>query len=76
MLSRLTAIGRLLTALRIAGGLAQRELAQRLGVDESQVSRDERNEYFGNIQGIGVSNACRGQGRLISRGQIPSQCKE
>jgi Helix-turn-helix len=24
-----------------------RELAQRLGVDESQVSRDERNEYYG-----------------------------
>jgi DNA-binding XRE family transcriptional regulator len=47
VLSRLTAIGRLLIALRIAGGLTQRELAQRLGVDESQVSRDERNEYYG-----------------------------
>lgn len=47
VLSRLTAIGRLLIALRIAGGLTQRELAQRLGVDESQVSRDEQNEYYG-----------------------------
>lgn len=40
-------IGNLLIALRIAGGLSQRELASRLGVHESQVSRDERNEYFG-----------------------------
>lgn len=47
VLSRLTAIGRLLIALRIANGMTQRELAQRLGVDESQVSRDERNEYYG-----------------------------
>ena len=28
-------------------GISQRELARRLGVHESQVSRDERNEYFG-----------------------------
>ena len=34
-------------ALRIALGLTQRELAERLGVHESQVSRDERNEYHG-----------------------------
>jgi hypothetical protein len=47
VISRLTAIGRLLIALRIASGLTQRELAQRLAVDESQVSRDERNEYYG-----------------------------
>ena len=39
--------GRLLVALRIAQGLSQRELAKRLNVHESQVSRDERNEYFG-----------------------------
>lgn len=45
--SRLTRIGQLLIALRIAAGLSQRELAQRLGVSESQVSRDERNEYHG-----------------------------
>jgi DNA-directed RNA polymerase specialized sigma subunit len=42
----LRGIGQLLVGLRIAQGLSQRELAQRLGVHESQVSRDERNEYF------------------------------
>jgi ribosome-binding protein aMBF1 (putative translation factor) len=40
-------VGQLLVALRIAQGLNQRELADRLGVHESQVSRDERNEYHG-----------------------------
>jgi len=40
-------IGRLLVALRISQGITQRELAERLGVHESQVSRDERNEYHG-----------------------------
>ena len=40
-------VGRLLIALRIAKGVSQRELAERLAVHESQVSRDERNEYHG-----------------------------
>ena len=40
-------LGQLLVSLRIACGLTQRELAERLGVHESQVSRDERNEYHG-----------------------------
>jgi ribosome-binding protein aMBF1 (putative translation factor) len=40
-------IGRTLVALRIANGLSQRELAERLEVSEAQVSRDERNEYHG-----------------------------
>lgn len=40
-------MGQLLIALRIAQGLSQRELAERLEVHESQVSRDERNEYRG-----------------------------
>ncbi len=40
-------LGHLLISLRIAQGLSQRELARRLDVHESQVSRDERNEYFG-----------------------------
>lgn len=40
-------MGRLLVALRIAQGLSQRELAERLNLHESQVSRDERNEYHG-----------------------------
>ncbi len=33
--------------MRIANGLSQKELAERLGVSEAQVSRDERNEYHG-----------------------------
>jgi predicted XRE-type DNA-binding protein len=41
----LSAVGTLLIALRIANGISQRELAERLGVSEAQVSRDERNEY-------------------------------
>ena len=40
-------VGQLLVALRISQGMSQRELAERLGVHESQVSRDERNEYRG-----------------------------
>lgn len=39
--------GHLLISLRIAQGISQRDLAKKLGVHESQVSRDERNEYFG-----------------------------
>lgn len=47
IIRHLTAVGRLLIALRIANGISQRELADRLGVSESVVSRDERNEYHG-----------------------------
>lgn len=46
-LRNLDGIGQLLVALRIAQGITQRELAERLDVHESQVSRDERNEYHG-----------------------------
>lgn len=46
-IENLVGIGNLLISLRIACGISQRELAARLGVHESQVSRDERNEYFG-----------------------------
>ncbi len=46
-LENLAGMGQLLIALRISKGLTQRELAQRMGVNESQVSRDERNEYHG-----------------------------
>jgi ribosome-binding protein aMBF1 (putative translation factor) len=46
-LDNLTGLGHLLITSRIAQGLTQRELARRLDVHESQVSRDERNEYFG-----------------------------
>ncbi len=38
-------LGRQLIALRLARGMSQRELAQRLGVSEAVVSRDEHNEY-------------------------------
>jgi DNA-binding XRE family transcriptional regulator len=44
-LLNLHGLGTALVALRIALGLTQRELAERLGVHESQVSRSERNEY-------------------------------
>ena len=43
----LRGFGQLLISLRIAQGVSQRELAKRLNVHESQVSRDQRNEYFG-----------------------------
>ena len=43
----LEGLGNTLVALRIARGITQRDLAERLGVHESQVSRDERNEYHG-----------------------------
>jgi ribosome-binding protein aMBF1 (putative translation factor) len=46
-LENLHGFGHLLISLRIAQGISQRELAKRLNVHESQVSRDERNEYFG-----------------------------
>lgn len=46
-LTNLTGIGQLLIGLRIACGLSQRELADKLGVHESLVSRDEKNEYAG-----------------------------
>lgn len=48
-------IGYILIAMRIYQGLSQRELAEKLGVHESQVSRDERNEY----RGITVERANR-----------------
>jgi DNA-directed RNA polymerase specialized sigma subunit len=43
----LRGLGHLLVSLRIARGFTQRQLAERLGVHETQVSRDERNEYHG-----------------------------
>jgi len=43
----LEGIGRTLIALRIARGLTQKDLAEKLDVHETQVSRDERNEYRG-----------------------------
>jgi len=46
-LLNLHGLGRSLVALRIARGITQRELAEKLGVHESQISRDERNDYHG-----------------------------
>ena len=46
-LQNFSGVGRLLIALRIAKGISQRELAARTAVSETQVSRDERNEYHG-----------------------------
>ncbi|MFP4105918.1 MAG: helix-turn-helix domain-containing protein [Phycisphaerae bacterium] len=46
-ITNLRGLGHLLIALRIAKNISQRELAARLDVHESQISRDERNEYHG-----------------------------
>ena len=46
-LHNLHGIGQMLIGVRIALGLSQRELAEKIGTHESQVSRDERNEYYG-----------------------------
>lgn len=43
----LQGLGQVLIGLRIARGMTQRQLANALQVDESMVSRDERNEYHG-----------------------------
>ena len=44
-LRSLTSIGRWLIGVRIYRNWTQKELAERLGVSEAQVSKDERNEY-------------------------------
>ena len=44
---KFTDIGKTLIAYRIYLGMSQAELARRLDVSESQVSRDERHEYYG-----------------------------
>ena len=46
-LSNLRTAGRLPIALRLAAGISQAELARRLGTSSSQVSRDEKDEYYG-----------------------------
>ena len=43
----LRGLAQLLIALRISNHMTQAELARRLNVDVSMVSRDERNEYHG-----------------------------
>lgn len=44
-ITNLKDLGRTLIGLRIFAGLSQRKMAGLLNIDESQVSRDERNEY-------------------------------
>lgn len=44
---KFTDMGKTLIAYRIYLGMTQAELARKLGVNESQVSRDERHEYYG-----------------------------
>lgn len=44
---KFTDIGKSLIAYRIYIGMAQAQLAEKLGVSEAQVSRDERHEYYG-----------------------------
>jgi Helix-turn-helix. len=44
---KFTDIGKTLIAYRIYLGMTQAKLANKLGVSESQVSRDERHEYYG-----------------------------
>jgi len=46
-LENLRGLGHLLIALRIAQGITQKQLAERLESSDSQVSRDECNEYHG-----------------------------
>ena len=46
-LYNLNSIGRWLIGLRIAKGWTQQELADRLGVTQAQISKDENNEYHG-----------------------------
>ena len=46
-ITNLADLGQLLVAARIFARLSQRELARRLDVHESQISRDERNAYRG-----------------------------
>lgn len=46
-LLNLHTIGKTLIAYRIYLGLSQQDLADKLNVSASQVSRDERNEYYG-----------------------------
>lgn len=43
----LNTIGKTLIACRIYLNVSQKDLADKLGVSPAQISRDERNEYFG-----------------------------
>ena len=63
--------GQMLISIRIAQGISQRELAKRLTVHESQVSRDERNEYFGITLERAVKILDALQARLHTKVEVP-----
>jgi len=74
-LPNLKSIGLSLLALRLARGLTQRQLAERLGINEAQVSKDESNDYHG----ISVERAQRiidaleGSVTLVVSAERPSE---
>ncbi|MBF0315121.1 MAG: helix-turn-helix transcriptional regulator [Oligoflexia bacterium] len=47
VIENLNGIGRMLVALRIFKGMKQKDLADKLEVTETQISKDEHNEYHG-----------------------------
>lgn len=59
-------VGRRIIELRVSRKMTQRQLAEKLGIHESQVSRDERNEYQGAslnriervLEALGVRGRC------------------
>jgi len=46
-ISNLEGLGQMLIAARLAMNLSQKDIAERLGVSEAQISKDERHEYAG-----------------------------
>ncbi|MBX3435021.1 MAG: helix-turn-helix domain-containing protein [Pirellulales bacterium] len=66
--------GRLLIALRIYSGLSQSDLARELGIDPSQVSRDEKNEYGGITlqRARKVVDACKAPLRIMPEACLPA----
>lgn len=72
-------LGQALIGLRIFLGMTQRQLAERLGVNETIVSRDERNEYHGiTVERAERVIAALGGVRLVTRVEVdpPSQPKQ
>lgn len=78
-ISNLHGLGRLLVGARIALGMSQRDLAELLQVHESQVSRDERNEYHGItverasriLEALGVDLKSSVAGPVVPRNRPP-----
>jgi len=78
-----TTIGHALIALRIAQDVSQSELAKRLGVDRSLISRDEKNEYHGVTieRAERVLQALGGEARIqiqtsVSKNTSPDRVRE